>query len=78
MFLINFKGKISLKTLYKIQCRYAWTICQCKYCDSHMGWKFTATKENMVPKKFWGISRRSIRPDLKLEDQEEEELHLVY
>ena len=60
-------------------CRYAWTICQCSYCDSHMGWKFKATKDTMVPKKFWGISRRSIRPELKLEDQEgDEELRLVY
>lgn len=59
---------------------YAWTICQCKCCDSHMGWKFTATKENMVPKKFWGISRRSIRPELMSDDQteEEEEIQLVY
>jgi len=45
-----------------------------------MGWKFTATKENMVPKKFWGISRRSIRPELMSDDQteEEEEIQLVY
>ena len=51
---------------------YAWTICQCRYCDSHMGWKFKATKPNMVPKKFWGLSRRSLRPQLSLNVKDEE------
>ena len=45
---------------------YAWTICQCRYCDSHMGWKFTATDKKLSPKKFWGLSRRSIRPQLDM------------
>ena len=67
---------------------YAWTICQCRYCDSHMGWKFKATKPNMVPKKFWGLSRRSLRPQLSLNveakdeesstTEESEELRLVH
>ena len=66
---------------------YAWTICQCRYCDSHMGWKFTAAKPNMVPKKFWGLSRRSLRPQLSLNVKEEasssaneetEEIRLVH
>lgn len=45
---------------------YAWTICQCRYCDSHMGWKFTASSSKLAPRKFWGLSRRSIRPQLEM------------
>ena len=71
--------------------RYAWTICQCRFCDSHMGWKFTATSGSLVPKKFWGISRRSIRPKLQMDitkqnsdtneanqEEDEDQLRLVY
>ena len=48
---------------------YAWQICQCSYCDSHLGWRFTASSSKKLhPKKFYGISRRSIRPKLELED----------
>ena len=52
-----------------------------------MGWKFTAAKPNMVPKKFWGLSRRSLRPQLSLNVKEEaassaneetEEIRLVH
>jgi len=50
---------------------YAWTICQCRFCDSHMGWKFTASSGSLVPKKFWGISRRSIRPKLEMDVTED-------
>jgi len=64
---------------------YAWTICQCRYCDCHMGWKFTASNSSLKPKKFWGLSRRSIRPQLKLDVDENEpseegseQLRLVY
>jgi len=39
---------------------YAWTICQCKRCGSHIGWKFTATKENLKPEKFWGLTRKAV------------------
>ena len=49
--------------------RYAWTICQCKYCDSHMGWKFTASTSGLIPKKFWGLSRRSIHPKFKVDPE---------
>ena len=37
-----------------------------------MGWKFTASSGSLVPKKFWGLSRRSIRPQLKLDITEED------
>lgn len=37
-----------------------------------MGWKFTASSGSLVPKKFWGLSRRSIRLELKMEDASSE------
>ena len=37
-----------------------------------MGWKFTATSSTMVPKKFWGISRRSIQSCMKMDTTNEE------
>lgn len=40
---------------------YAWTIVQCKECHNHMGWKFTATKKNLSPRKFWGLCRSSVK-----------------
>ena len=46
---------------------YAWQICTCSYCDSHLGWRFTvamASSKKLHPKKFYGISRRSIRLEL--------------
>ena len=56
-----------------------------------MGWKFTATSGSLVPKKFWGISRRSIRPKLQMDiakqnsdtndtnlEEDEDQLRLVY
>lgn len=50
---------------------YAWQICQCSYCDSHLGWRFTASSSKKLhPKKFYGISRRSIRPKLEMEDSQ--------
>uniref|UniRef100_A0A8C9EZN7 Protein cereblon n=1 Tax=Pavo cristatus TaxID=9049 RepID=A0A8C9EZN7_PAVCR len=41
---------------------YAWTIAQCRICGSHMGWKFTATKKDMSPQKFWGLTRSALLP----------------
>ena len=51
---------------------YAWQICQCSYCDSHLGWRFTvsSSEKKLHPKKFYGISRRSIRPKFELEDSQ--------
>ncbi|GAB1291123.1 Protein cereblon [Apodemus speciosus] len=43
---------------------YAWTIAQCKICASHIGWKFTATKKDMSPQKFWGLTRSALLPTI--------------
>ncbi|XP_061407724.1 protein cereblon [Lethenteron reissneri] len=43
---------------------YAWTIAQCRDCGSHMGWKFTATRKDMLPAKFWGLTRSALSPRL--------------
>ena len=44
---------------------YAWTIANCHYCQSHLGWKFdkVATEERSGlnrPSRFWGFSAASI------------------
>uniref|UniRef100_A0ABI7W312 Protein cereblon n=1 Tax=Felis catus TaxID=9685 RepID=A0ABI7W312_FELCA len=44
--------------------RYAWTIAQCRICASHIGWKFTATKKDMSPQKFWGLTRSALLPTI--------------
>lgn len=45
---------------------YAWTICQCACCDSHIGWKFTAMNDKKLqPEFFWGIKRSSIEFGLR-------------
>uniref|UniRef100_A0A3Q0T5T2 Protein cereblon n=1 Tax=Amphilophus citrinellus TaxID=61819 RepID=A0A3Q0T5T2_AMPCI len=41
---------------------YAWTIAQCRTCGSHMGWKFTATKKDLSPPRFWGLTRSAMLP----------------
>ncbi|CAL9704486.1 unnamed protein product [Knipowitschia caucasica] len=41
---------------------YAWTIAQCRSCGSHMGWKFTATKKDLSPTRFWGLTRSALLP----------------
>lgn len=41
-----------------------------------MGWRFTASENKKLrPKKFWGISRRSILPSVtvKVSDKAEDE-----
>lgn len=43
---------------------YAWTIAQCRRCNSHMGWKFTSTMKELKPQKFWGLTRSSVVPGL--------------
>ncbi|XP_077181347.1 protein cereblon isoform X3 [Paroedura picta] len=42
--------------------RYAWTIAQCRICRRHIGWKFTATKKDMSPQRFWGLTRSALLP----------------
>lgn len=39
---------------------YAWTIANCSVCDSHMGWLFTAVKQRLLPKSFWGVRRSQL------------------
>ncbi|XP_060079019.1 protein cereblon-like [Ylistrum balloti] len=52
---------------------YAWTIAQCRRCNSHMGWKFTSTMKELKPQKFWGLTRSSVVPGLhNLEESDED------
>jgi len=45
---------------------YMWTICHCRGCSRHMGWKFTATSSDMKPETFWGLTRSALQS--KIED----------
>ena len=49
---------------------YAWVILNCKMCRGHMGWKFIATKKDLKPQRFYGITRYSL--DLQMENLEAE------
>lgn len=51
--------------------RYAWTIAQCRTCGSHMGWKFTATKKDLSPPRFWGLTRSAMLPRIPQGEGEE-------
>ncbi|XP_022102468.1 LOW QUALITY PROTEIN: protein cereblon-like [Acanthaster planci] len=51
---------------------YAWTILQCRHCDGHMGWKFTAAKRKLKPEMFWGLTRSAVQPGFKEASQERE------
>ncbi|GAB6029916.1 hypothetical protein CHUAL_005615 [Chamberlinius hualienensis] len=44
---------------------YAWIIAQCRHCHGHMGWKFVATKKNLRPLQFWGLTRTSVLSGLE-------------
>uniref|UniRef100_A0A3B3ZYH2 Protein cereblon n=1 Tax=Periophthalmus magnuspinnatus TaxID=409849 RepID=A0A3B3ZYH2_9GOBI len=50
---------------------YAWTIAQCRTCGSHMGWKFTATKKDLSPQRFWGLTRSALLPRIPQGEGEE-------
>mmetsp|Transcript_29427 Transcript_29427/g.52634 ORF Transcript_29427/g.52634 Transcript_29427/m.52634 type:complete len:193 (+) Transcript_29427:395-973(+) len=39
---------------------YAWTIMECGTCGKHLGWRFTATRDDLRPKTFWGLSLASV------------------
>ncbi|XP_062356381.1 protein cereblon isoform X4 [Cinclus cinclus] len=52
---------------------YAWTIAQCRICGSHMGWKFTATRKELSPPKFWGLTRSALLPRIPEGDGEDSE-----
>ncbi|KAG9353235.1 hypothetical protein JZ751_017811 [Albula glossodonta] len=70
---LNLIGRPS--TLHSWFPGYAWTIAQCRTCSSHMGWKFTATRKDMSPQRFWGLTRSSLLPRIPAsegEDGEEE------
>lgn len=49
---------------------YAWQIAVCNGCNSHVGWKFVATKRGYKPRKFYGLCGKAIRvaSDRKVED----------
>lgn len=49
---------------------YSWAITECAYCRNHMGWLFTATKNHLRPTKFWGLCRGSLKPLLKIDDED--------
>ncbi|XP_047357739.1 protein cereblon-like [Vespa velutina] len=40
---------------------YAWTTANCNICFSHVGWKYTAVKNNLEPKVFWSLTRRALK-----------------
>jgi cereblon len=39
---------------------YAWTILTCRTCYSHLGWRFDASKKNLKPAQFYGLTRASL------------------
>jgi len=48
---------------------YAWEMLACYHCSSHLGWRFTVDPSHgrkLHPKKFYGLTRKSIRPKLEL------------
>lgn len=57
---LNLVGRPS--TLHSWFPGYAWTVAQCRTCRSHMGWKFTATKKDLSPLRFWGLTRSALLP----------------
>lgn len=32
----------------------------CRICRNHIGWKFSSTKPELKPDKFFGLTRKSI------------------
>ena len=49
---------------------YAWTICNCSRCGSHIGWKFTTAKDQgLKPEFFWGLTRSSIQLSFRREEE---------
>ncbi|CAG06776.1 unnamed protein product [Tetraodon nigroviridis] len=63
---LNLIGRSS--TLHSWFPGYAWTIAQCRTCGSHMGWKFTATKKDLCPARFWGLTRSAMLPRIPSEE----------
>ncbi|XP_064154783.1 protein cereblon [Anguilla rostrata] len=68
---LNLVGRPS--TLHSWFPGYAWTIAQCRTCSSHLGWKFTATKKDLSPQRFWGLTRSALLPRIPKSEGEEGE-----
>ncbi|PKA57239.1 hypothetical protein AXF42_Ash002543 [Apostasia shenzhenica] len=45
---------------------YAWTMTNCAVCEKNMGWLFTATKKNLLPKSFWGVRCSQVVDDTQV------------
>ncbi|KAM7536542.1 hypothetical protein Aperf_G00000083744 [Anoplocephala perfoliata] len=41
---------------------YAWTIVECAVCGITLGWRFTATTDDLRPRLFWGLKRDALQP----------------
>ncbi|XP_054641015.1 protein cereblon isoform X2 [Dunckerocampus dactyliophorus] len=67
---LNLVGRPS--TLHSWFPGYAWTIAQCRSCGSHMGWKFTATKKDLSPPRFWGLTRSAMLPRIPQAEGDDE------
>ncbi|KAG4079563.1 hypothetical protein HA402_012333 [Bradysia odoriphaga] len=52
---------------------YSWQITSCSTCHNHLGWKFLAIKESVVPKSFFGLSGSCVM----IEKEEKTEPHFV-
>lgn len=39
---------------------YSWTIADCSFCETHMGWLFKALKKGLHPRQFWGLRRSQL------------------
>uniref|UniRef100_A0A1B6E425 Protein cereblon n=2 Tax=Clastoptera arizonana TaxID=38151 RepID=A0A1B6E425_9HEMI len=57
---------------------YAWSLAKCERCHIHLGWKFTATSNKLMPKQFWGLCRSSLTIELGGFYSMEEENNLVF
>ena len=40
---------------------YTWQIINCADCWTHLGWEFCATREDLRPKQFYGLTKTAIR-----------------
>jgi len=59
---------------------YAWEMLICGMCNSHLGWRFTADPKHsgkLHPKKFYGITIRSIKPKLEVDLDCEDDFETV-
>ena len=40
---------------------YAWQIMCCSECHYHVGWKFTACKERLIPRTFYALKNDAVK-----------------